>query len=136
MRGQDRFRMARIKYKEAAGLEVKRGRPPVGPAPSKAALVKLYVKESRSVRDVAAAPLFLTSFLTLPKNSYFHSSLLGIVATSSFTSAVLTSPKRPGPVPFLQAAPRTQMTSTPVSHSTGNSSNPILPASHASMLIS
>jgi hypothetical protein len=46
--------MARIKYQEAAGLEVKRGRTPVGPAPSKAALVKLYVKEERSVRDVAA----------------------------------------------------------------------------------
>jgi len=46
--------MARIKYQEAAGLEVKRGRPPVGPAPSKADLVKLYVKESRSIRDVAA----------------------------------------------------------------------------------
>jgi len=47
--------MSRIKYQEAAGLVVKRGRPPVGPAPSKADLVKLYVKESRSIRDVAAA---------------------------------------------------------------------------------
>lgn len=47
--------MARIGYQEAAGLEVKRGRPPAGPVPSKAYLVKLYVKESRSVRDVAAA---------------------------------------------------------------------------------
>ena len=47
--------MARIKYQEAAGLEVKRGRPPAGPAPSRADLVKLYVKEGRSVRDVAAA---------------------------------------------------------------------------------
>jgi len=46
--------MARIKYQEAAGLEVKRGRPPAGPAPSKADLVKLYVREGRSVRDVAA----------------------------------------------------------------------------------
>ena len=46
--------MARIKYQEAIGLEVKRGRPPAGPAPSKADLAKLYVKESRSVRDVAA----------------------------------------------------------------------------------
>jgi hypothetical protein len=45
--------MARIKYQEAAGLEVKRGRPPAGPLPSKADLVKLYVKESRSIRDVA-----------------------------------------------------------------------------------
>lgn len=47
--------MARIKYQEAARLEVKRGRPLAGPAPSKADLVKLYVKEGRSVRDVAAA---------------------------------------------------------------------------------
>ena len=47
--------MARIKYQEAAGLEVKRGRPPAGPAPTKADLVKLYVREGRSVRDVAAA---------------------------------------------------------------------------------
>ncbi|MCJ7588908.1 MAG: hypothetical protein MUQ00_13560 [Candidatus Aminicenantes bacterium] len=46
--------MGRIKYQEAAGMEVKRGRPPTGPAPSKADLVKLYVKEGRSVRDVAA----------------------------------------------------------------------------------
>ena len=46
--------MPRIKYQEAAGLEVKRGRPPAGPAPSKAELVKLYVQEGRSVRDVAA----------------------------------------------------------------------------------
>jgi transposase-like protein len=47
--------MARIKYQEAVGLEVKRGRPPAGPRPSRADLVKLYVQESRSVRDVAAA---------------------------------------------------------------------------------
>jgi hypothetical protein len=46
--------MARIRYHEAIGREVKRGRPPVGPAPSKADLVKLYVQEKRSVRDVAA----------------------------------------------------------------------------------
>jgi hypothetical protein len=46
--------MARIRYKEVAGMEVKRGRPPAGPAPSKADLVRLYVKESRSIRDVAA----------------------------------------------------------------------------------
>jgi transposase-like protein len=47
--------MSRIKYQEAAELEVKRGRPPVGPTPGKGQLVKLYVKEGRSVRDVAAA---------------------------------------------------------------------------------
>ncbi|MCJ7565212.1 MAG: hypothetical protein MUP52_11560 [Candidatus Aminicenantes bacterium] len=47
--------MARIKYQEALGLEVKRGRPPAGPPPSRADLARLYVKEGRSVRDVAAA---------------------------------------------------------------------------------
>jgi hypothetical protein len=47
--------MARIKYQEVIGLEVKRGRPPAGPSPSRTDLVKLYVKEERSVRDVAAA---------------------------------------------------------------------------------
>ena len=46
--------MGRIKYLEAIGLTLKRGRPPAGPAPTKDQLVKLYVKESRSVRDVAA----------------------------------------------------------------------------------
>jgi predicted transcriptional regulator len=47
--------MPRIKYQEAAGLTVKRGRPPAGPSPLKADLVKLYVKEGQSVRAVAAA---------------------------------------------------------------------------------
>ena len=37
------------------GNEARRGRPPTGKAPAKADLVKLYVKEGRSVRDVAAA---------------------------------------------------------------------------------
>jgi hypothetical protein len=46
--------MARIRYQEVAGLEMKRGRPPAGPPPSRADLVKLYVKEARAVRDVAA----------------------------------------------------------------------------------
>jgi len=46
--------MGRIKYQEAIGLEVKRGRPPAGPAPSKEDLVRLYIEESRSLRDVAA----------------------------------------------------------------------------------
>jgi len=46
--------MSRIKYQEAIGLEVKRGRPAAGPAPAKDQLVKLYVREGRSVRDVAA----------------------------------------------------------------------------------
>jgi DNA-binding transcriptional ArsR family regulator len=47
--------VARIKYQEAAGRELKRGRPPAGPAPTRHQLDKLYVKEGRSVRDVAIA---------------------------------------------------------------------------------
>jgi transposase len=46
--------MGRIKYQEAIGQMPKRGRPPAGPAPSKADLVKLYVRDRMSVRDVAA----------------------------------------------------------------------------------
>ena len=46
--------MARIKYQEAIGLIVGRGRPPAGPAPSKEDLVRLYVREGRAIRDVAA----------------------------------------------------------------------------------
>jgi transcriptional regulator with PAS, ATPase and Fis domain len=44
--------MARIKYKEAAGLKVKRGRPS-SKKPSKAELRRLYVRESKSIREVA-----------------------------------------------------------------------------------
>jgi len=47
--------MSRIKYQEAAGLEMKRGRPPAGPAPSKADLARLYIKARLSPRDTAAA---------------------------------------------------------------------------------
>lgn len=46
--------MGRIKYQGTIGIEVRRGHPPTGPAPTKDQLVRLYVKESRSVRDVAA----------------------------------------------------------------------------------
>jgi hypothetical protein len=46
--------MAGIKYQEAIGRRPKRGRPAAGPAPSKADLVKLYVQEGRTVREVAA----------------------------------------------------------------------------------
>jgi len=45
--------MARIKYKEAAGQEVKRGKPSIGEKPSKSELKKLYIKESRSIREAA-----------------------------------------------------------------------------------
>ena len=44
--------MARIKYKEAIGLEVKRGRPAKGNKPSEKILKKLYIKESRSIREI------------------------------------------------------------------------------------
>jgi DNA invertase Pin-like site-specific DNA recombinase len=47
--------MARIKYKEAAGLEAKRGKPSLGKKPEKKELRKLYIKESKSIREVAAA---------------------------------------------------------------------------------
>ena len=46
--------MARIKYQEAAGLLVKRGRPPANQAPAKENLIRLYVKEGKSIREVAA----------------------------------------------------------------------------------
>jgi len=45
--------MARIKYKEAAGIAAKRGKPSLGKKPSKAELKKLYIKESKSIREVA-----------------------------------------------------------------------------------
>ena len=45
--------MSRIKYKEVAGLEVKRGKLSIGKKPNKAELKRLYLKESRSVREVA-----------------------------------------------------------------------------------
>lgn len=45
--------MARMKYKEAAGLIVKKGKPAIGKKPSNAELKRLYVKEARSIREVA-----------------------------------------------------------------------------------
>ena len=45
--------MGRIKYKEVAGLEVKRGRPTKATNPSESQLKKLYTKESRSIREIA-----------------------------------------------------------------------------------
>jgi hypothetical protein len=47
--------MGGIKYLEAIGKKPKRGRPKAGPSPSKADLVKLYIEEEKSIRDVAAA---------------------------------------------------------------------------------
>jgi len=45
--------MARIKYKEAARLEVKKGKPAIGKKPNKEELKKLYDKESKSIREIA-----------------------------------------------------------------------------------
>jgi len=45
--------MARIKYKEAAGLEVKRGMPALCRKPRKAELKRLYIKEAKSIREIA-----------------------------------------------------------------------------------
>jgi hypothetical protein len=45
--------MPRIKYQEAIGQEVKRGRPAKGNKPSKKELLRLYVKESRPSREIA-----------------------------------------------------------------------------------
>jgi len=45
--------MARIKYKEAAGIKAKKGKPALGKKPEKTELKKLYIKESRSIREAA-----------------------------------------------------------------------------------
>jgi len=45
--------MVRIKYKEAAGIDVKRGRPAKGKKPTKSDLKKFYIKESNSIREIA-----------------------------------------------------------------------------------
>ena len=45
--------MARIKYKEAVGLEVKKGKPAIGMKPNKEELEKLYIKKSKSIREIA-----------------------------------------------------------------------------------
>jgi transposase len=45
--------MARLKYKEAARLEVKRGKPPIGKKPEKKDLRMLYLRELKSIREIA-----------------------------------------------------------------------------------
>ncbi len=44
--------MPRIKYKEAAGMKAKRGKPAIGKRPEKAELKKFYVEESKSIREI------------------------------------------------------------------------------------
>ena len=45
--------MVRIKYKEVVGLEVKKGKPSIGRKPERKKLQRLYIKESKSIREVA-----------------------------------------------------------------------------------
>ncbi len=45
--------MARIKGKEAGDVKVKRGRPSSREKPNKSELKRLYIKESKSIREVA-----------------------------------------------------------------------------------
>lgn len=43
----------RILYKKAIGQKVKPGRPPTGKKPEKKELLKLYIKETKSIREIA-----------------------------------------------------------------------------------
>lgn len=45
--------MVRIKYKNVIGMKVGKGRPPIGKKPDKKELKRLYIKESKSIREVA-----------------------------------------------------------------------------------
>jgi predicted transcriptional regulator len=46
--------MGKKKYQEYVGLlAAKRGKPPIGSKPSKKVLRRLYVKEARSIREIA-----------------------------------------------------------------------------------
>ena len=43
----------RIHYKKAIGQKVKPGRPSIGNKPDKKELIKLYIKETKSIREIA-----------------------------------------------------------------------------------
>lgn len=45
--------MPRKKYKEAAGIKAKKGKPATGRKPTKTELQNLYIEESKSIREVA-----------------------------------------------------------------------------------
>lgn len=45
--------MPRIKYKEAIGLAQGRGKPSIGKRPSEPELRRFYIKESKSIREIA-----------------------------------------------------------------------------------
>jgi len=47
--------MARIKYQEAVGLEVKRGRPLKGTAPRKEELARLYSEKGKTAEEIGRA---------------------------------------------------------------------------------
>lgn len=47
--------MARLKYREPADLPAKRGRPSTGGQPSRSDLYRLYIREGKSIREVAEA---------------------------------------------------------------------------------
>lgn len=43
----------RLSYRKAAGLKVQKGRPSIGTKPKRNELQRLYIKESKSIREVA-----------------------------------------------------------------------------------
>jgi transposase-like protein len=45
--------VSRIKYKEAIGLQAKRGRPSIGRVPTREDLLRIYVREKKSIREVS-----------------------------------------------------------------------------------
>jgi hypothetical protein len=62
--------MGRIKYQEAIGLEVKRGRPPFMPTPKmKEKLTRLYVKKGRSGAEFGELKRIFEREYERPKNN-------------------------------------------------------------------
>jgi hypothetical protein len=45
--------VSRIKHTEAPSLEGRRGKPPIGNKPGQRELRRLYVRESRSIREIS-----------------------------------------------------------------------------------
>ena len=43
----------RIPYQKAIGQKTKRGRPSIGNKPEKKELIKFYIKEAKSIREIA-----------------------------------------------------------------------------------
>ena len=62
--------MARIKYREAIGLDVKRGKPSIGKKPRKSELKRLYIKESKSTeRLLKSSDVLKMRFTQLLRNA-------------------------------------------------------------------